>query len=81
MGLFRMRWSIRSSPASRTSMSQADHAAHQRSETGGMLETAIRIFDHAYPRRYLHQLVSSQLDMDRMDYLNRDSFFTGVAKA
>jgi HD superfamily phosphohydrolase len=49
-------------------------------ETGGMLKTAIQIFDHAYPRRYLHQLVSSQLDMDRMDYLNRDSFFTGVSE-
>jgi HD superfamily phosphohydrolase len=49
-------------------------------QTGGMLETAIQIFDHAYPRRYLHQLVSSQLDMDRMDYLNRDSFFTGVSE-
>jgi HD superfamily phosphohydrolase len=49
-------------------------------ETGGMLQTAIQIFDHAYPRRYLHQLVSSQLDMDRMDYLNRDSFFTGVSE-
>lgn len=49
-------------------------------ETGGMLDTTIQIFDHAYPRRYLHQLVSSQLDMDRMDYLNRDSFFTGVSE-
>lgn len=49
-------------------------------ETDGMLRTAIEIFDHAYPRRYLHQLVSSQLDMDRMDYLNRDSFFTGVSE-
>jgi HD superfamily phosphohydrolase len=49
-------------------------------ETGGTLSTAIQIFDHAYPRRYLHQLVSSQLDMDRMDYLNRDSFFTGVSE-
>jgi HD superfamily phosphohydrolase len=49
-------------------------------ETGGMLGTAIQIFNHDYPRRYLHQLVSSQLDMDRMDYLNRDSFFTGVSE-
>lgn len=49
-------------------------------ETGGMLQTAIRIFAHDYPRPYLHQLVSSQLDMDRMDYLNRDSFFTGVSE-
>jgi len=49
-------------------------------ETGGMLDTAIRIFDHAYPGKYLHQLVSSQLDVDRMDYLNRDSFYTGVSE-
>lgn len=49
-------------------------------ETGGMLDTAIRIFNHDYPHRFLHQLVSSQLDMDRMDYLNRDSFFTGVSE-
>ncbi len=47
---------------------------------GGLLSNAIRVFDHAYPRKYLHQLVSSQLDMDRMDYLNRDSFYTGVSE-
>jgi hypothetical protein len=50
------------------------------SETDGLLTDAIRIFDHSYPRRYLHQLVSSQLDVDRMDYLNRDSFYTGVSE-
>jgi len=49
-------------------------------EMGGTLQKAIEIFDHAYPKKYLHQLVSSQLDMDRMDYLNRDSFFTGVSE-
>lgn len=49
-------------------------------ETGGLLSDAIRIFDHSYPRKYLHQLVSSQLDVDRMDYLNRDSFYTGVSE-
>lgn len=49
-------------------------------ETDGLLTNAIRIFDHAYPRKYLHQLVSSQLDTDRMDYLNRDSFYTGVSE-
>jgi len=49
-------------------------------ETGGLLAGAIRIFDHGYPRKYLHQLVSSQLDADRMDYLNRDSFYTGVSE-
>lgn len=50
------------------------------SETEGLLTDAIRIFDHSYPRKYLHQLVSSQLDVDRMDYLNRDSFYTGVSE-
>ncbi len=49
-------------------------------EFGGMLSTAIEIFDSSYPRQYLHQLVSSQMDVDRMDYLNRDSFFTGVSE-
>lgn len=49
-------------------------------EMGGMLDTAIGIFDRSYPTRYLHQLVSSQLDVDRMDYLNRDSFYTGVSE-
>jgi len=39
---------------------------------------AIQIFKNEYPKKFLHQLVSSQLDMDRLDYLGRDSFFTGV---
>ena len=47
-------------------------------EFDGKLELAIRIFKDDYDKKFLHQLVSSQLDMDRMDYLNRDSFFTGV---
>jgi HD superfamily phosphohydrolase len=47
---------------------------------GGALDTAIRIFSDQYPKRFLHQMVSSQLDMDRLDYLSRDSFFTGVAE-
>lgn len=47
---------------------------------GGRLTMAIEIFNNTYPKRFLHQLVSSQLDMDRMDYLNRDSFFTGVSE-
>ena len=47
-------------------------------EFQGKLGLAIDIFKDTYPRRFLHQLVSSQLDMDRMDYLQRDSFFTGV---
>ena len=49
-------------------------------EFGGMLQKAIQVFDHSYSRKYLHQLVSSQLDVDRMDYLNRDSFYTGVSE-
>lgn len=44
------------------------------------MELAIRIFKDEYSKKYLHQLVSSQLDMDRMDYLNRDSFYTGVSE-
>lgn len=47
---------------------------------GGQLTTAIRIFENTYPKHFLHQLVSSQLDMDRLDYLGRDSFFTGVSE-
>ncbi|MFB9844109.1 HD domain-containing protein [Mucilaginibacter ginsenosidivorans] len=46
----------------------------------GKLSTAIEIFNGTYPKRFLHELVSGQLDMDRMDYLNRDSFFTGVSE-
>ncbi len=46
----------------------------------GKIALAIEIFVGEYPRPFLHQLVSSQLDMDRMDYLIRDSFFTGVAE-
>ncbi len=49
-------------------------------ESGGQLETGIRIFTNDYPKHFLHQLVSGQLDMDRMDYLSRDSFFTGVSE-
>ncbi len=49
-------------------------------EFSGQLSLAIRIFRDAYPKKFLHQLVSGQLDMDRMDYLNRDSFFTGVSE-
>ena len=46
----------------------------------GKLDLAIRIFTDQYPRHFLHQLVSSQLDMDRLDYLSRDSFFSGVSE-
>src|SRR5687768_564771 len=47
---------------------------------GGQLQTAIAIFSDEYPKPFLHQLVSGQLDVDRMDYLTRDSFFTGVVE-
>ncbi len=49
-------------------------------EFGGVLEEALRIFRGSHPKPFLNQLVSSQLDMDRMDYLKRDSFYTGVAE-
>ena len=49
-------------------------------EMGGALDTAIAIFSNTYHKHFLHQLVSSQLDMDRLDYLGRDSFFTGVSE-
>jgi HD superfamily phosphohydrolase len=58
-------------------------------EMGGMLDKAIQVFDHSLDQNstsgpgglmYLHQLVSSQMDVDRMDYLNRDSFYTGVSE-
>lgn len=44
----------------------------------GRLDLALRIFRNSYPRKFFHQLISSQLDIDRLDYLNRDCFFTGV---
>lgn len=44
----------------------------------GKLDLCIKIFTNKYPKRFLHQLVSSQLDMDRLDYLRRDSFYSGV---
>jgi uncharacterized protein len=47
-------------------------------EFSGQLTIAISIFKNEYHKHFLHQLVSSQLDMDRLDYLNRDSFYTGV---
>lgn len=49
-------------------------------EMNGQLNLAISIFKDEYPKRFLHQLISSQLDMDRLDYLRRDSFFTGVTE-
>ncbi|CAN5453162.1 HD domain-containing protein [soil metagenome] len=47
-------------------------------QSGGALDLALKIFQNTHPKKFLHQLVSSQLDIDRLDYLNRDSFFTGV---
>ena len=49
-------------------------------EFGNRLELTLRIFQNTYERKFFHQLVSSQLDMDRLDYLKRDSFFTGVSE-
>lgn len=49
-------------------------------EFGGRLSMAIDIFNNRYKKKYFHQLVSSQLDMDRLDYLARDSFFSGVVE-
>lgn len=49
-------------------------------EFKGELTLAIKIFQNKYHKNFLHQLVSSQLDMDRLDYLKRDSFFTGVSE-
>lgn len=64
---------------------EIDHEAISRyfmqrmnEEMDGRLTMAIDIFDNKYPKHFLHHLISSQLDMDRMDYLKRDSFFTGV---
>lgn len=46
----------------------------------GELTLAIEIFKNEYPKRFLHQLIASQLDMDRLDYLRRDSFYSGVSE-
>jgi uncharacterized protein len=47
-------------------------------EFNGALDLAIQFFRNSYSRKFFHQLISSQLDIDRLDYLKRDSFFTGV---
>jgi uncharacterized protein len=49
-------------------------------ELDGKINMAIDIFNNAYSKKFLHQLMSGQLDVDRMDYLIRDSFFTGVSE-
>ena len=53
---------------------------HLNEDFNGSLDLAIRIFKNEYHRKFLFQLVSGQLDMDRLDYLKRDSFYTGVAE-
>lgn len=53
---------------------------HLNERFGGALDRTLAIFDNTYERPWLHQLVSSQLDMDRLDYLRRDAFYTGVAE-
>jgi len=50
------------------------------SEFGGRLDLSLEIFTGNYKKKFLHQLISGQLDMDRLDYLKRDSFFTGVTE-
>ena len=55
-------------------MEQVNH------DLNGQLNLAISIFKGDYPKNFLHQLISSQLDMDRLDYLRRDSFYTGVTE-
>jgi uncharacterized protein len=49
-------------------------------EFDGKLSLAIQIFQNKYPKSFLHQLISSQLDVDRLDYLKRDSFYSGVSE-
>jgi len=46
----------------------------------GKIQTGVDIFTNVHPKKYLHQLISGQLDVDRMDYLTRDSFFSGVSE-
>lgn len=55
-------------------------AADSGEDVGKALALCIAIFKDEYPKHFLHQLVSSQLDMDRLDYLGRDSYFTGVSE-
>ncbi len=49
-------------------------------EFDGAFNLAIKIFKGEYHRKFMHQLISGQLDMDRLDYLKRDSFYSGVAE-
>ena len=66
---------------------EADHEsigkaiiAHLAKEFGKPLELALEMFTNKYNRPFFHQLISGQLDLDRLDYLSRDSFYTGVAE-
>ena len=52
----------------------------ERAEVSSIMDLAIRIFKDEYDKHFLHQLISSQLDVDRLDYLCRDSFFCGVTE-
>ncbi len=64
-----------------THESISSHFMHRlNKEMNGKLSMAIDIFENNYHKHFLHQLISSQLDMDRLDYLKRDSFFTGVSE-
>lgn len=54
--------------------------ARLNEEFSGALETALALFEKRYPRQFLQQLISSQLDVDRLDYLRRDCFYTGVSE-
>jgi HD superfamily phosphohydrolase len=54
--------------------------ANLNKEFNGKLDLALSIFNNQYHKKYLHQLISGQLDLDRLDYLNRDSFFSGVTE-
>lgn len=74
--------SLEHSLAKRTSHEELSLAFMQQLnlEMGGRLTLAIAIFRNQHHKKFLHQLVSSQLDVDRLDYLHRDSFFSGVAE-
>ena len=53
---------------------------HIAKKYGNIIELTIKIFNGDYEKKFLHQLISSQLDVDRLDYLSRDSFYSGVAE-
>ena len=58
----------------------SEYFIDELSKEFSVLSTSLEIFQNDYPKKFLYQLVSSQLDMDRLDYLNRDSFYTGVSE-